>query len=516
MKKSIFIKRTTALLSAVLMILLASCGKQTTTEEPATGDDNAPLVTYTDTTQTVKKTENVFINLNADGTTKKVTVSDWLHADKSNVQITDITTLKDFVVTKGQAALVGEGGKLTWHMTESDVYYEGTSDKQLPIDISIKYFLDEAEIAPVDLAGKSGKFRMEISMVNNMKSEVEVNGQKMTMYAPLAVAGGIILPYENFTEITVENCTSVGAGSYEVVAITGTPGLDESLGITQTNIQGLESLKFPSTFTISATVTDFTLGDIYFAAMPISSLNIDLEVPKTVEDAQNLLSQVRDLGLLLEQIDPNQVVANFITDTAAVKEMLDVVKKGLNLYNDNKKMLETFSNLLTPENINTLTNFLNTVEDADLQSMLSNPLIQTFIGSMSELSAGLDEVKPIMDQFSAAMEDPEVAKSMENLPQTLQELSELMTYLNENKELLDIMAKLMESDNLDSLTAALDQMTSNTTVSGNASITDISAEGEKMLDKMEVWLSLNYKIYTAAPDYMETSCMFIYKTDPIK
>ncbi|MBR5232970.1 MAG: hypothetical protein IKW03_02050 [Clostridia bacterium] len=514
------IKKITALCLALLMLMLTACSKTPVGEEPATGDESsAPLITYTDTTQTVTKNENVYVNLNSDGSVKKITVSDWLHADRAEVKVVDSTTLKDFVVTRGQAASVSADGKLTWHMTTSDVYYEGASDKQLPIDVSIKYFLDEQEMTPADLKGKSGNFRMEITMKNNIVQEIEADGVKYTMYAPLAMVGGFMLPYENFSNIEVTNCISVGGGSFEAIVMTGAPGLNESLQLDKLNISGFEDFSFPSTFTIKATVTDFTLGDAYFAAMPLSALNMDIAMPKTLEDAKNVLNEVKNVSNLLAQIDPNQVVAEFMKDTNKIKEMLDIMQKGLKVYNENKKMLETMTTLLTPENITTLSNFITKLEGEDMQSLMnvmSNvPALKSVLGSLMDISEDLDEITPLLNQFSAALEDPEVAASMEKLPETLATLSELMTYLNENKELLDVLTKLTEADNLNSLTAALDTMASNSSALGETDITELPEEAETLIKKMQSWLNAGYRIYTSAPEYMQTSCMFIYKTDPI-
>ena len=520
MKKKNSFRRISALLLSVIMLMLTACTPEQTAEEGVTGDDSGPVIAYTETTQNVKKSENIYVNMAADGSVSKITVSDWLHADRGNVKITDTTTLRDFVVTRGQAASVTENGKLTWHMTTSDVYYEGSSDKALPIEIGIKYYLDGNEIAPADLKGKSGSFRMEVTMKNNAVYEVEAEGQKYTMYAPLAVVGGIILPYETFTNIEIENGLSVGGGSYEAVVMMGTPGLNESLGLDKLNISGFENFSFPSTFAINATVTNFTLGDAYFAAMPLSELDFDIQMPKTIEDARVLLTEFQDLSILLEQIDPNQVVAEFMTDTNAIREMLDIMKKGLKVYNENKKMLTTMSQLLTPENVETLSNFLSSLDAEEMQSLLgimSNvPALSGMIDSLMNLSTGIDEVMPILEQFSAALEDPEVAASLEKLPETLATLSELMDYLNENQELLDVLSKLMATDNVDSLTSALDNVTSNVSASGTADLNGLSAEAQNLLDKMNAWLSIDYSIYTSAPEYMETSCMFIFKTEPIK
>ena len=123
---------------------------------------------------------------------------------------------------------------------------------------------------------------------------------------------------------------------------------------------------------------------------------------------------------------------------------------------------------------------------------------------------------PILESFSAAMEDPEVAASLEKLPETLKIMAELMTFLNENKELLDVMTALMATEDVDRLTDILSGMSSGNLNFGNGDVSQLSEDAQEIINRMELWLSLDYGIYTSAYDYMETSCTFICKTDPIK
>lgn len=522
MKKSINTKRIIALLLTVVLLLLTSCSAEKGNEESSTGDEavNETFEIYSETTQNVTKSETVYVNLSPNGQTKTITVSDWLHADKSGVYITDVTTLKDFNATKGHASSVSEKGEITWQADSSDIYYEGKGEKALPVDISIKYFLDEQEMAPEKIVGKSGNFRMEITMKNNIAGETEINGQKVTMYTPLAAVGGMMLPYETFSDIEVTNGLSVGGGSFEAVVLAGAPGLKESLNLNNHNIEGFENFTFPDTFTISATVTDFTLGDAYFAFVPLSSLDMDIQLPNSVEDVKNILTRLQNIQSIISKIDPNSVLINFMSDNEAVKEMLDILKKGLNVYNENEKMLDTMTNLLTPENIAILSEFMNSLDAGEMQSllnMMSNvPGLQSMVDSLMNLSTSMDTVMPILESFSAALEDPEVAASLERLPQTLKTLSELMTFLNENKELLDIMTILMETEDMNQLSDIISGMQSGNINFGNTDVSNLSDDTQELITRMELWLSFDYGIYTSAYDYMDTSCMFICKTDPIK
>ena len=520
MKNLSHIKKITALLIAAVMLILTSCDATLVDEEFSTGDEQKVFNLYNETSENVKKSETVYANLDANGNVKLITVSDWLHADRTALYIDDMTTLTSVVATRGNYSSFGKDGSLRWHTDSSDVYYEGTSNNPLPVDISIKYFLDGVETAPADLVGKSGNFTMEVTMKNNVYREVDINGEKVTLYAPLVTVGGMMLSYENFANISVSNGMSVGGGSYEVVVMAAVPGINESLKLNTIDTSAINGFSFSDTFSVSATVTNFSMSDVYFAVSPLSSLNFDFEMPETIEDVKDILAEIKDVQAVLEQIDPENVLLNFMTDTEQVREMLDVMQKGLTVYNENKKMLETMTEILTPENIETLSNFLSSLDKEEmdsLMSLMSNlPALSNVISSLKDLSDGLEEVKPILDSFSAAMEDPEIAASMERLPETLATMSELMTFLNENEELLDVMSALLASEDVNELTDILDQVESGNIDLSNTDLSGLPENSEEIVARMKPWLETDYKIYTTAPDYMETSCTFILKTDPIK
>ena len=515
------IKRIAALLLAVVMLLLTACSAETGKEESYTGEDSSESYEiFSETTENVTKSETVYVNLTPNGQTRMITVSDWLHADRGAVYLKDITTLKDFQQTKGHASSISADGEIIWQAESSDVYYEGKSDKELPVSISIRYFLDEQEITPEDLAGKSGNFRMEITIKNNSAVTAQINGQNVIMYTPLVAVGGMMLPYETFSNIEVTNGMSVGGGSYEAVVLTGAPGLKESLNLDNLNIEGLENFSFPETFSISATVTDFALGDAYFAVIPLSSLDMDIQLPGSLNDVKDILTRLQNVQAIINQIDPNNVLVNFMSNNEAVNEMLDILQKGLKVYNENQKMLETMTTILTPENIATLSEFMNSLDAEEMQSlinMMSNvPGLQSMMDSLLKLSTGMEEVMPILQSFSAALEDPEVAASLEKLPETLNTMAELMTFLNENKELLDVVTKLMETEDVKEITDIANSMQSGNLNLGNTDLSNLSVDTQELITRMELWLSFDYGIYTSAYDNMDTSCMFICKTDPIK
>ena len=106
---------------------------------------------------------------------------------------------------------------------------------------------------------------------------------------------------------------------------------------------------------------------------------------------------------------------------------------------------------------------------------------------------------------------------MERLPETMQTLNELTEFMNENEEILDILTGLSTSPEFDRLTGALDTVISeNGELIANVDVSNLSGDAEDIVYKAAAWLKLDYPIFTSAPDYMETSCTFICKIDPIK
>mgnify|MGYP000612238069 CR=1 FL=1 len=54
----------------------------------------------------------------------------------------------------------GKKDSITWNANGKDIYYQGTSDKNLPVSMKVTYYLDGKEISPKKLVGKSGKVKI--------------------------------------------------------------------------------------------------------------------------------------------------------------------------------------------------------------------------------------------------------------------------------------------------------------------------------------------------------------------
>lgn len=122
--------------------------------------------------------KSVYATLDANGNKTDVIVSDWLKNAADKGEVKDASDLTDITNTKGDEKFTQDGESLNWNTESDDIYYQGKTDKEMPVGMSITYKLDGKEIAADELAGKSGKLEMKIKYTNTSKSKEKVGREK--------------------------------------------------------------------------------------------------------------------------------------------------------------------------------------------------------------------------------------------------------------------------------------------------------------------------------------------------
>lgn len=96
------------------------------------------------------KTETVYVDANADGSAKKITVKDWLRRNGDG-EIMDFSNLKDIKNTEGDEEYTQNAdGTITWENKGKDISYEGTSNQQLPVNY-------KSNLLPVGQGNQTGR-----------------------------------------------------------------------------------------------------------------------------------------------------------------------------------------------------------------------------------------------------------------------------------------------------------------------------------------------------------------------
>lgn len=203
-------------------------------------------VTITETE--IGKEETVYIIADDKGAAKNMIVSDHLLNHEGKETITDASSLKDIENVKGEETFTQDGQTLTWNAGGNDIYYQGTSEKKPPITQNITYYLDGKEIAPKELAGKSGKVKIRFDYTNHEKSG--------DVYVPFMAISGMVLD-DSFRNVQVINGKVIADGNRQVVVGYTLPGLKESLQVSDGDFDA--GITLPEYFEVTADVTDFTL-----------------------------------------------------------------------------------------------------------------------------------------------------------------------------------------------------------------------------------------------------------------
>lgn len=225
------------------------------------------LVTTESSEEAVGKDETVYMMADANGNVEKTIVSDWLKNPDHADTLQDASDLKDITNVKGEESFSQNGENLTWEAKGSEIFYQGTTDKEAPVTQKVTYYLDGQEIAPEDLAGKSGRVTIRFDYTNHEKTVETVNGKACDIYAPFSVVTGMVLN-EDFTNVEVTNGKVMADGKNTVVVGVAMPGLKESLGVKEEDFDG--EVTIPDYVEVSADVEDFELS------MTVSMASCDL------------------------------------------------------------------------------------------------------------------------------------------------------------------------------------------------------------------------------------------------
>lgn len=514
-------KRIIALLLAAMMLLCTACsGKGDDTTTTNDGQDEYIQPSYDTAAGSVTKTETVYVNLKANGDVSKVSVSDWLHTDKNEVYVDDMSDLENITNVKSKVTPVTDGEKLRWNMPDTDLYYSGTTDRELPISVQLKYYLDGQEIKPEDLAGKSGEVKIDVKMINNASKDGFVNGKKHKVYLPMLVVGGMILPEGTFSGVTVKNGQSIGDGSKEIVVFTGMPGFSESLGFSEKDLGDLGGLVIGSEASITATVENFSLGNLYFAALPIASLNLDIAAPETVDDLKSTLAALKTFQNALNKIDPDKLLYSMITDKDKVTTLMNTLTKTIEVYKKNQNLVKMLGKYATPENAEAIKTLLESLNDPDVQNalkILADPTVQKLFNKLPGIMEGFEAVSPLLNEMQTDLAKPEVKAELDNLPETMKTLSEISDTLNANSKEINAIVALLSDDGTDMVNTLLESIDLDDFKGLGDKYGDLVSDGDVLVALAQEWLNYgkDYGLFTKSAEGMKTSLAFILTTESI-
>lgn len=300
------------------------------------------------------KTETVYAKADADGTVNEVTVNTVLK-NKNEKKIQDYSNLTDIKNIKGDEEYTKQSdGTILWDNQGEDIEYEGKSSEQLPVTVQISYFLDDKEISPKELAGKSGSLKIRFDYENHTKEETNVNGKKVELPVPFAAISALLLSEDNATNIEVKNGKVISLDGQNLIIGYACPGLAKNLNLSDSELT--KDIELPEYVEVTADVTDFELD---FTATVFSSgllSNLDEENLDDLDETSDNMDKIQEAsgklkdgsGKLLDGMKTyDEYMKQYLSGVDSLKEGVDALKSGIQVLNENKTALGSGAQALT-------------------------------------------------------------------------------------------------------------------------------------------------------------------------
>ncbi|MDU5923885.1 MAG: hypothetical protein E6Z07_01505 [Finegoldia magna] len=233
----------------------------------------------------IKKSETVYVTVEGNEIKDK-SVSVWLNSDK-NIKANDKSNLTNVKDLKTDKELKSENGYLKLDENKKDIYYKGDTDKKLPVDVSVKYFLDGKEMKASELEGKSGHLKIVITSKNNRYEAKTIDGQSRNVYSPYVVVAAMTFDDEKVENITSDDIKVVKDGKNEIVTTVMTPGMKQNLrGI----VEDKNLDKFKDEVSVEMDIKDYKPVEIYSVIT-----NEFFQEKKNIDSLDKLQNGVKEL-----------------------------------------------------------------------------------------------------------------------------------------------------------------------------------------------------------------------------
>lgn len=371
------------------------------------------------------KDESVYLISDANGNVNKTIVVDHLKNKDKKDTLEDASNLSDIENVKGKEKFTQSGDKLTWQAGGKDIYYQGTATEEPPVTQKVTYYLDGKEISPEDLAGKSGKVKIRFDYTNTTSYTETVNGEKQTVSVPFAAITGLVLG-DGFENIEVTNGKAEVSDSSSVVLGYALPGLKDSLGIKDKDLDG--DVNIPEYMEMTADVENFSMPAamtfVVNASDYVSTDGID------TSDLDDMINDLKDASTQLQ--DGSKTLAEG-TDT--LSDGLSTLQSKLGTFASGVGTLQNGLKTYT-DGVSTLSGGLNTlgnstgalVSGADKLNSGAGQLasgsatlkdrLKSYTDGASELQAGINKLYNTLD---AGLTDKQKAKIQKTAVESVQD-----------------------------------------------------------------------------------------------
>ncbi len=240
--------------------------------------------------QGAKKEESVYVKTDSAGNVKNTTVTEWIK-NPGNGRLSDVSELEDIENIKGDETYqVSADAGIAWESEGNDIYYQGTTGKELPVGVKISYKLNGKEISAKELKGKEGKAEIRIRYSNQSKTMVDIGGEKEEMFTPFTMITAMMLPTDEYQNVEIDHGRVLSDADKQIVVGLGFPGIGENLKLAEGDLD----FDLPEEVTITADVKNASVGPTITVASTDFLQDLELDGMDGFDDLNDSILELKD------------------------------------------------------------------------------------------------------------------------------------------------------------------------------------------------------------------------------
>ena len=347
-------------------------------------------------TKKKKKEEVIYANLTSSGDIEKIYAVN-IFEDKDIVDYGVYETVKNM---NTMDKINYSNGKITIQNSEDKLYYQGImkQNTEMPWTIKVRYKLDGIEYAPSELAGKSGKLEISISIKENKKC-------KKNFFENYALQTVVQLDTNLCENIKSDEATMANVGGLKQLTYTILPGNEKDIKIT-------------------SDVTDFEMSEIQ-----VNGINLNLGLDKDSIDTSSLTGELDKLKDAVNDLDDG---ANELNDGAkklddgavTLTDGIKTIQDGLDQLNSKSSSLTSGSSEVLSA-LKTIQSSLNNVSTSSKDLKQLSSASTSIKSGIDSLVKGLKTVDSSIDTYNSSLKKAGLNSASELAQKNKQALSAL-------------------------------------------------------------------------------------------
>ena len=347
-------------------------------------------------TKSSEKEEVIYANLTSSGDIEKIYAVN-IFEDKDIVDYGVYETVKNM---NTMDKINYSNGKITIQNSEYKLYYQGImkQNTEMPWTIKVRYKLDGIEYAPSELAGKSGKLEISISIKENKKC-------KKNFFENYALQTVVQLDTNLCENIKSDEATMANVGGLKQLTYTILPGNEKDIKIT-------------------TDVTDFEMSEIQ-----VNGINLNLGLDKDSIDTSSLTGELDKLKDAVNDLDDG---ANELNDGAkklddgavTLTDGIKTIQDGLDQLNSKSSSLTSGSSEVLSA-LKTIQSSLNNVSTSSKDLKQLSSASTSIKSGIDSLVKGLKTVDSSIDTYNSSLKKAGLNSASELAQKNKQALSAL-------------------------------------------------------------------------------------------